>query len=335
MNLNLTDLTTVYIACLPHNTSGGPELLHQLAWKLNRQGIRACMFYLKRSSSPVADIYRQYVDSYVFEVEDSRHNILIVPEGRTYLLPRYRNIQKVIWWLSVDNYFISRNFPENRLRRVLRLRRYFMPENPTTHDDITLHLVQSKYAADFLDSYAINNYVYLTDYLRADFFARSRELSGTVKEDIVIYNPRKGFKFTEKLIAACPDIHFTAIEGMTPSEVVMLMAKSKVYIDFGNHPGRDRLPREAAMMLDCVITGKRGAAGNDIDTPIPPEFKFDDRDADVPAIREALRKLLANYAAEVKKFAAYRATIQQQEHLFDSEINAIFTRHVKKKLFFS
>jgi len=43
----------------------------------------------------------------------------------------------------------------------------------------------------------------------------------------------------------------------------------KLYVDFGKHPGKDRMPREAAVHGCCIITGRRGAAGNPFDIPIP------------------------------------------------------------------
>lgn len=54
------------------------------------------------------------------------------------------------------------------------------------------------------------------------------------------------------------------------------MSKSKVYIDFGNHPGKDRIPREAAISGCIVITGKRGAAAFAEDVCIPETYKFDE-----------------------------------------------------------
>ena len=41
----------------------------------------------------------------------------------------------------------------------------------------------------------------------------------------------------------------------------------QVYIDFGHHPGQDRLPREAVQCGCVVITGTRGS-GNQINTYI-------------------------------------------------------------------
>lgn len=56
------------------------------------------------------------------------------------------------------------------------------------------------------------------------------------------------------------DLRWVPLIGMTTEEMRSCMSKSKVYIDFGNHPGKDRIPREAAISGCIVITGKRGAA---------------------------------------------------------------------------
>lgn len=69
---------------------------------------------------------------------------------------------------------------------------------------------------------------------------------------------KKGIKFTKKLIDKSIGIKWIPIENMTTQQVKSLLGNSKVYVDFGNHPGKDRFPREAAIMGCCVITGKRG-----------------------------------------------------------------------------
>lgn len=53
------------------------------------------------------------------------------------------------------------------------------------------------------------------------------------------------------------------------------MDESMIYIDFGEHPGKDRIPREAAMRDLIVITGRDGAAVNDVDVSIPKKYKID------------------------------------------------------------
>jgi len=65
---------------------------------------------------------------------------------------------------------------------------------------------------------------------------------------------------------------------MPREEVIKLLQKAKVYIDFDYHPRKDRLPREAAILGCCVITRKRGSAKFFEDVPIPDEYKFEDKE---------------------------------------------------------
>lgn len=52
----------IYILCPANLETGGPEVLHQLGYKLNLMGVEAKMFYLNRMKDvdPVADRYRKY-----------------------------------------------------------------------------------------------------------------------------------------------------------------------------------------------------------------------------------------------------------------------------------
>ena len=44
-------------------------------------------------------------------------------------------------------------------------------------------------------------------------------------------------------------------------------------MDFGFHPGQDRLPREAALLKNCIITNREELSFYK-DMPIAEEFKF-------------------------------------------------------------
>ena len=64
--INIYQDTKVYIACPAYAKTGGPELLHQLANKLNNMGIDATMAYYgttaknKNYRNPNFDIYTDY-----------------------------------------------------------------------------------------------------------------------------------------------------------------------------------------------------------------------------------------------------------------------------------
>jgi hypothetical protein len=76
--------------------------------------------------------------------------------------------------------------------------------------------------------------------------------------------------------------------------------------------------------MNCIITGKRGAAANQDDIPIPEEFKFDDNKKNIAAIGQAIHNCIVNYDLEIQKFEPYQKVIREQEDLFEREIDKIF-----------
>ena len=111
---------------------------------------------------------------------------------------------------------------------------------------------------------------------------------------------------------------------MTAKEVSELMNKSKVYIDFGNHPGKDRIPREAAICGCCVITGLRGSANNDIDIPIPSSYKFSEKDP--VEIINMIKSILDDYSSKRSDYEKYIEKILDEESVFEKEVTDIFTK---------
>lgn len=317
--------TKIYVACVAKHATGGPELLHQFVNKLNRLGFEAYMYYVgEDTKDPVADQYKKYNIKYVNEVEDNSDNLIVVPEVLTMILYKYKNIRKSIWWLSIDNYYYSiemlkRNLDNEKLKAALGDIKYF-----DFNDDDIIHLAQCKYISEHLNSKGIKEVYYLSDYLNKDFLENNTNNDYKNKENIVVYNPKKGLEFTEKLIAAGEHIRWVPIKDMKPLEVIDLLKKSKVYIDFGNHPGKDRIPREAAICGCCVITGRKGSANYFEDVPIDDEFKFHDEEINIKNILNKIVQCLDNFNIENAKFSNYRDIIRKSENEFENQISNVF-----------
>lgn len=325
--MEIYENTTIYIICPANAVSGGPELLHQLGAELLRRGLHAFMIYpdAKPDRPPQPEAYRKYHVPCAPAVEDEKQNILILSETATILFCDYNQIRKILWWLSVDHYFekIVQHFkiPVPALVRTPIWEQIYL-FHPVSGLE---HWVQSEYARRFVQRNGIpgEQIHFVGDYLQTGTHLQSVcDTTGQGREDIVAYNPQKGFAFTKRLMDAAPDITWTPIEHMTAVEVHALLARAKCYIDFGTHPGQDRIPREAAMAGCCVITGKRGAAANGIDVPIPSAYKFDDASESIPAILACLRACLASYAAHARDFDSYRTMIAGQKAAFRRDVAA-------------
>jgi len=104
------------------------------------------------------------------------------------------------------------------------------------------------------------------------------------------------------------------------------LLSSKVYIDFGNHPGKDRFPREAAICGCCVITGLQGSAGNEVDVNIPKTYKFDQKfNSSVENVIQLIKDILSDYDSHCKEFTKYKENIRSEKRKFLKEIKSIFT----------
>lgn len=315
----------IYIACPEKFATGGTELLHQLYYKLKKKNRDVKIFYYGYTSGdPVAERFKKYEVEYVLKIEDNSKNLLIVPEVATEVLDEYKNIEKSVWWLSVDNYFTSRGeaviFWKKILKKILgKTKPKFDFRNKSV-----LHYAQSQYAKEFLKEKGIQNVQYLSDYLNDIFLQEIVDYNSKNRENIVLYNPKKGIEFTRKIINQFQDIKFIPLENMTPDQVKELCKISKVYIDFGNHPGKDRFPREAAILGCCVITGKRGSANYYEDVRICDEYKFDDLKSNIEKIGNKINEIFKNYDVKIEDFKNYREMIKNEESQFEKDIEKIF-----------
>ena len=114
------------------------------------------------------------------------------------------------------------------------------------------------------------------------------------------------------------------IVNMTNEEVVDLLKTSKVYIDFGNHPGKDRFPREAAYCGCCNITGKTGSANYFEDVKIKDSYKFDDLEKSIPSIIRTIESCLEDFEKHQKEFDVYRSMIKDEKSSFEKDVRKIF-----------
>jgi len=362
MSVEIYPVTKVYVACPANIATGGPELLHQFCYHLRKDlKINAFMYYYDftkykdRFNTPVHPEYQMYENPYVIKIpkeEDNDENILIVPEIQSglKLLLNFKKIRKGIWFLSVDNYYLSKltKFDYFIPRAINKLSKILV-KKPLLNFDITSHECLYKlirkydYKTDSLlklaNFYMTNSYrgldwfkdlrplYYLPDYyVNIRFIEESCKLDFKNKKNIVTYNPKKGYLFTRKIIKFAKDITFVPIENMTREEVINLLKKSKVYIDFGNFPGPERIPKEAALLGCCIITGKRGSAAFFEDVPIPEEYKFEDIEENIPKIVKKIKDCFENFEERYKDFEYYRNVIKNGPQKFIEDLKKIFVK---------
>jgi hypothetical protein len=333
----------VYIACPSQVATGGPELLHQLAFKMNKEGYNVKMLYfdeltfskskyissLSKYKDPVHKFYLEYGNDHVKleDFEESLNDIIVIPEVYTGLIYMFKKIRKVIWWLSVDNFFLKQKEKKYRLKKAL----FLIESYKFTENSNIFHLAQSNYAIDFLHNKGVSNSKigYLSDFLNKTFLSgiNEIELNSSLRKNVILYNPKKGIEITTKLIELLPDYEWIPIVNLSPHEVKNLLLNSKIYIDFGTHPGKDRFPREAAICGCCVITGLRGSANFFNDVYISDDYKFENPISNIDRFEKTIKSCFDNYNVVIKDFKDYRDRIMCEESVFEEDILKNFVKN--------
>jgi len=281
----------IYINCPGNVLAGGVESLFQLADAINNLGGNAIMLWDYPYQNPIPGKYAHYNVRHSEEVEDTPDNWVIYPEVWTEKIGKYSNMKTAIWWLSVtNNHGKFQDF---------------------SNSNIT-HFYQSFFALDFLHKKNADTYLPLFDYVNEKYTNETFDISQ--KQNIVCYNPVKGADITNKIITSNPNVNFKPIVGMDEIQIIELLKISKVYIDFGHHPGRDRIPRESAILGNCVLTNLSGAAGFHNDIPVDKKYKT----TDVDQIGNIITNCFDNYESVIEDFSIYRSSIKnQKEQLYN------------------
>lgn len=334
----------VFVLCPKGVKTGGPELLHQLVFEINQvygADSAKIAYYGDLSATPVPE-YDKYINGKYIDyekIEDESTNVIIFPETSfTALFNKFHYAKKYIWWLSIDNYF-AYNSPSFSIKSdglVYSLGRFLKGhlKNNLNRDrnkfmNADLHLCQSIYAKDYLNKkehISTSKIKYLSDYINDLYVEVVDDSLKKEKKDVVLYNPKKGLKFTKKIIKAAKNKNWkwVALKGMSNLEVQNYLTTSKVYIDFGNHPGKDRFPREAAISGCCVITDKKGAANYFEDLPIPDKYKFEDKESNINKIINEIGNCINDYDIAIKDFENYRNYIKGEKKAFRKDIINVF-----------
>lgn len=303
---------TIYIIAPANNTSGGPELAHQLCNALNRlTDLDAFMCYVTTTKPyqlavdvPAPAQYSIYGTAHATDISkvNDPDSIVIIPEGLTPSMLLVPKAKKILWWMSVDNYIKSTN--EENLTYI--------------RENTFLHLFQSHYSIAYVNRKIPEvKGLFLSDYIN--------EIHGKFiypaefRNDIALYNPAKGYNELKPLIEKAGWLNWIPIANMEIEKVVLMMQSGKIYVDFGEHPGKDRIPREAAANGCCVITNRNGSAAYAEDVPIPEQFKFANPSSCLDEIDSLMHKICDDFKTYQDMFSDYRDFIKAEKSLFEED----------------
>ncbi len=322
----MPDYKKILVVCPAGAVTGGPEALHQLCAHMNSLGLPAYMCYLPFDRLAITPKpYEQY-NTQSTPYEDAPGNLIIFPEVDPMLALKVKHAQAAIWWLSLENFLERRHVSPlyDKIRYMKRVIQGRRPWGGARALKTVLHLSQTEHSSQYLRSCGIEP-IPLIDSINEDFLTDRYLDRIDHKQNIILYNPTKGWRITQRLIQALPQWRFEPIKGLNREELSEKLYNAKLYIDFGHHPGRDRMPREAAMHGCCLITGRLGSAGNDIDLPIPNQYKLDSSAMNFQnQFAKLASEVMNDFPSHFRAFNPYRKWLQDEPRIFKQQIRQFF-----------
>ncbi|MCQ2081496.1 MAG: hypothetical protein MJZ11_07540 [Lachnospiraceae bacterium] len=140
------------------------------------------------------------------------------------------------------------------------------------------------------------------------------------RKNIILYNPAKGLELLASYIASHTNYEWKPLYGFSEEEMVNEMQHAKLYIDFGSHPGKDRIPREAASCGCVIITNRKGSAAYFEDVPIQDKYKFESPEKSYEELTTLIDDVFVNFSEHFSIFSKYREIIRKDEETFNTEV---------------
>jgi hypothetical protein len=332
------------IICCPGNViSGGVNSLHNLCKALNKCGFDAKMFYVEPDDLVLQNhqitsysVKRQY------QIEDRTDILIVVPETMVQFLFQFKKSQKMVYWLGLNYFFKnpSWRFPFNikLLRKLISCRSYTgfssgivenakrkLNEFAKSHLDIwngeVIHLSNSYFVADYCKRKGAPNSYVLHNPIREEFYKNECIIN---REKIILFGPKTPKKIIYNLKRELPDFQIHRLIKMPITKVHDLMSKAMVFAEFGNYSGRDRMPREAAMLGCIVFMNTRGSAVFTEDYDIPDFYKIADTYQNTNLIVNRIKQSVNQFDSHIVDFVAFKDQLITERKEFFNQTKAIF-----------
>lgn len=348
--IRVLESSKVYVYSPVDVTTGGAELLHQLVHVLNTNNIDAYIVYFDPQrwivNGEIPKPYLEYFVKTTSVIEDHADNIIVIYEGIFNRVYETKKAQLVLWWLSVDHFYMSsRSFLSIRdgfrwnlkfgLKQTLSRFKNFIFNGKPFFSEISikklallpaLHCYQSEYAQNYLLNKGFEELLPLSDFINTDFIDSDSTIVNE-RSNKILYNPKKGFKYTKKIMENSANLTWVPLIGMTRDELIHEFKTSKLYIDFGYHPGKDRIPREAALGGCCVLTNREGSARFFEDVSINGDYKINTKKENISQVVAKINLILDNFDDLNQDFDFYRSRIIKEKELFEMQIMDIFKQN--------
>ena len=319
----------IQVVCQRRLVSGGAESLHNLVFQLRGIGLRADLVYFPEVSVDEAHVSKYFGDYRLSptRLNDSSGTTIIFPETLCMEALKLKHAQAAIWWLSVDNFLRSKHGKFwDKWRYFKSAIRGERPFGGAAELRGLRHFSKCRYDEVFLGKHGIT-FERITGPISTRYIEASRCLDVMLgqKKDLILYSPETPKSIVALVRNKLPKVSLVEMRGYSSDEMISLYCQAKVFMDFGNHPGQERMPREAVLMGCCVITGMKGAAVYDEDLPLGMKYKLlINNSVSRSALTELLVETISRHESILHEQSSFRSYVAAQFHLQRQQLKSIF-----------
>jgi hypothetical protein len=306
-----------FIIFCPDHFTGGPAALLQLHGAICDLGRDSEVFFYDKAAIQIDDNTGRVAVNYASEIKIKldgvdhkrafgfdREDVLIFPEALIELASKFATLgfaKRVIWWLSYDN---------APLKIISRF-------NHALHLSNSAHIFQSAYARVSAQRLGFDGPI-VSDYTLLD---GDREERFRAKSNDLCYLVSKAPGADQIISMLARRYSVIPIADMTPSEVRDTLRSSRIFLDFGSQPGKDRVPREA-VVNDCIpLVRKIGSAQHFDDLPLPEALKLQTQQmAEIPFLTQKIDYLKENSPAILAGLEFYKRKVLREKEQFYREV---------------
>jgi hypothetical protein len=286
--------------------------------------------------------YDHYEAPEAMSIEDETGNAVVTSEYAMNYLGTVKNATQFCWWLSIDNSPVFRDerralglWESNKERLVQQTKYRTLAQIRTVRSALrgeslllrnVNHLTQSQYAWSYLYSKLNILSTMVSDFTPLATVQSVDQVPSSERGTTIAYNPKKAARITDLLKEELPDAEYIPLTGMSSRDVAQTLASSAVYLDLGYHPGKDRMPREAAMCGAVSLVARRGSGAFHADVPIPWEHKISPNGNILNNAKDAIQGVFSDPEAHWAMQSAYRSQIEHEQETFVREVEAAFIK---------
>ncbi|MEM2206876.1 MAG: hypothetical protein QXK16_06620, partial [Sulfolobales archaeon] len=205
-------------------------------------------------------------------------------------------------------------------------------------EKVELHIAQSLYSRNFLVKIGIDKskVLIIREPLEEEFL--NARISFENRKDIIAFNARKAFSITYKALSKVKqqnnDIKIIPLTNVGKEGMLRILSNSKVFVDIGLHPGRDRPFREAGLLGNVVIVNRSGGCYYFEDCPIPDAYTIKCRsiacrDLSVNRLINLIIDCIDNYEHHVANFQKLREYLISEHELYLKDLNKLLNNVLK------